>query len=73
MLNDVMMRLMQRVTEDADFRTNALLNLEETLDAGGFCLSTDELAAMEAFQAQVLHGAKVDLGVLSIPQNFCNP
>lgn len=66
-----MMRLIQRVTEDADFRANALLNLEETLDAEGFCLSRDELAAVQAFQTQVLGGAEVELGMLSTLQKIC--
>ncbi len=63
MQSDTMMRLIQRVTEDADFRTNALLNLEQTLDTAGFCLSRDEFAAVQAFQTQVLGG--VEVGLLS--------
>lgn len=61
MPNDTMMRLVQRVTEDADFRANALLNLEQTLNSEGFCLSRDELAAVQAFQTQVLGCATVEL------------
>ena len=71
MQNDTMMRLIQRVTEDADFRASALLNLEETLNAEGFSLSGDELAAVQAFQSQVLGSAGIELGALTNLQYIC--
>lgn len=71
MQNDTMMRLIQRVTEDADFRANALLNLEDTLQAEGFSLSSDELSAVQAFQTQILGNAGIELGELTNLQYIC--
>ena len=72
MQNDTMMRLIQRVTEDADFRASALLNLEETLNAEGFSLSGDELAAVQAFQTQILSTTSIELGGLTNLQYICS-
>jgi hypothetical protein len=53
MRDDVMLKLIQRATEDPAFRQRVLADPETALAAEGYDLTEDELAAIRSFQAQV--------------------
>jgi hypothetical protein len=52
MRDDVMLSLIDRAMNEAEFRQKALANLEGTLQEYGYDLSPDEMAAVREFQAQ---------------------
>ncbi len=56
---DQLARLVQRALSDRDFVERALADLDATLDAEGFVLSAEELAAVREFHAEVA-GASPD-------------
>jgi hypothetical protein len=53
MRDDVLADLVDRAMTDADFRRRAADDLDGTLQAEGFRLEPDELAAVREFHAQV--------------------
>jgi hypothetical protein len=53
MRDEILASLVDRAMTDADFRGNALTDLEGTLTAHGYDLQPDELEAVRDFHGQV--------------------
>jgi hypothetical protein len=53
MRDDVMLKLIQRVTEDDGFRQRIGQNLEGALESEGYALTEDEMAAVHEFKSSM--------------------